>query len=217
MKKSDKGPSPVDKLMERVSALTKPQRIIISAVTFVVIVGLFVWLSLMPKMTKLNDLSTELDSLQTQLATAQREASQLADLRKKNEAAREKYLESKRLLPNEMEIPELLSAISQAGKESHLAFLRFQPHPETAKELFAEMPVTIEVEGSYHNIATFFDKVSGLFRLVNLRDIKVSPQRSSGGEPWNRLVASMQAITYWFLKSQDELDEGNDQGNAPKQ
>ena len=86
-----------------------------------------------------------------------------------------------------------------AGRDAGLDFLLFQPKPETAMEFYAEIPVDITVSGTYHQVAVFFDKVSNLPRIVNIRNIKMAPagQKESGGI----LTTACQAVTYKFIES----------------
>ena len=74
-------------------------------------------------------------------------------------------------LPDKKEIPQLLTTISSLGKESGLNFLLFRPKPEVPKEFYAEIPVEIQVEGSYHEVASFFSRVGNLDRIVNITNV----------------------------------------------
>ena len=104
---------------------------------------------------------------------------------------------AKKALPEKKEIPSLLTGISRAGKDVGLEFLLFQPAAEIKdkKKFYAEIPVSIKVKGSFHNIVMFFDKVARLFRVVNITDIKMS------GKGGTRILdTSCKAITYRFIE-----------------
>jgi len=77
-------------------------------------------------------------------------------------------------LPNSAEIPSLLKSVSDLGKESGLDFLRFAPSGEIKKDFYAEIPVSISVNGDYHSFALFTDKVARYPRIVNLSNITFS-------------------------------------------
>jgi type IV pilus assembly protein PilO len=115
-------------------------------------------------------------------------------------------------LPESAEIPSLLAGISQAGKDAGLEFFLFQPKAEVRKEFFAEIPVDINVSGSYHQVALFFEKVSKLPRVVNIRDIKMTPQSK---EKSGVLTTNCQAVTYKFIDAPAEPPKGK-KGAAPK-
>ena len=48
------------------------------------------------------------------------------------------------------------------ASESSLMIKRFAPASTIAHEIYEDWPITIDVEGTYHNLALFFDRVSRL-------------------------------------------------------
>ena len=184
---------------QNLEKLTKPQRMGIYAATLVVIVALSVWLLLWPKHKKINGLEKQLTQVQQELAVAKRNASELNDWRNKMKQKEAQYKTVMRELPEKEEIPTLLAGISQAGRDAGLDFLLFQPKQENIKGFYAEIPVDINVSGTYHQVAVFFDKVSNLPRIVNIRDIKMSPAAKKDGG--GILTTSCQAVTYKFVEN----------------
>jgi type IV pilus assembly protein PilO len=186
----------------KLEKLTKPQRMGIYAATLVAILGLSVWLLLWPKHTEIKRLEQQLAAVQQELAVAKKNASELNDWRNKMKQKEAKYKTVMRELPEKEEIPTLLAGISQAGRDAGLDFLLFRPKPETAKGFYAEIPVDINVSGTYHQVAVFFDKVSNLPRIVNIRNIKMLP--ASKAEIVGALNTSCQAVTYKFLEESEQ-------------
>jgi type IV pilus assembly protein PilO len=184
---------------QKLEKLTKPQRMGIYAATLIVIIGLSVWLLLWPKHQDIKALEQQLEKAQQELAVAKKNASELNDWRNKMKQKEAQYKKSMRALPEKEEIPSLLAGISQAGRDAGLDFLLFQPKPENVKDFYAEIPVDISVSGSYHQVAVFFDKVSNLPRIVNIRDIKMVPQ--SNKESNGTLATTCQAVTYKFVEN----------------
>lgn len=76
-------------------------------------------------------------------------------------------------LPDKGEIHLLLAKISDKAQDSGLDIKLFQPSPEVKRDFYAEVPVAIEVDGTFHQVATFFDEVGHLDRLVNLLDFSL--------------------------------------------
>ena len=76
-------------------------------------------------------------------------------------------------LPDKGEVHLLLSKISDKAQDSGLDIKIFKPSEEVKKEFYAEVPVEIEVDGTFHQVATFFDEVGNLERLVNLFDFSL--------------------------------------------
>jgi len=102
-------------------------------------------------------------------------------------------------LPNSAEIPSLLKSVSDLGKESGLEFLRFAPSGEVKKEFYAEIPVSISVNGNYHSFALFSDKVAHYPRIVNLSNITFSSPKPSG-DNLVLVTVNCTATTYRFLE-----------------
>jgi type IV pilus assembly protein PilO len=86
----------------------------------------------------------------------QRKRSGVERLAHQDENEETQYRTVMRALPEKEEIPSLLAGVSQAGKDAGLDFLLFKPRPESVKGFYAEIPVDINVAGSYHQVAVFF-------------------------------------------------------------
>ena len=197
MKKNKPSASALAPLFENIEKLTKPQRIGIYAGTLVVLIGLSVWLLFWPKFGTIDALEQQLASVEQELAKAKKNARELNDWRNKMKKKESQYKSVMRALPEKEELPSLLAGISQAGKDAGLEFVLFQPKSEIPKGFYAEIPVEISVNGGYHQIAVFFDKVANLPRIVNLRRIKMSP----ASQKESRLSLACQAVTYKFIES----------------
>ncbi len=101
-------------------------------------------------------------------------------------------------LPDTKEIPDLLSSVSSLGIESGLEIAQFKQRPEQFEDFYAVVPVDILVRGSYHQLATFFDKVGRMARIVNVSDVNIkAPQKPEGSEI--NLETSCAAVTFRFL------------------
>ncbi|MGE0816395.1 MAG: type 4a pilus biogenesis protein PilO [Vicinamibacterales bacterium] len=79
----------------------------------------------------------------------------------------------KAILPEEKDVADLLRRIQTLAAQSSLTIRHFRPRAIAVRELHAEWPIEIEVEGSYHNVGQFFDKVSKLPRIINIGAIEM--------------------------------------------
>ena len=195
-KTTNSGLAPIFEKMER---LSKPQRVGIYAGTLVLILGLSIWILFWPKKQRIDTLETQLKTVQAELAKAKKNAAELNDWRTKMKKKEVQYKTVMKALPEKEEIPSLLAGVSQAGKDAGLEFVLFQPKPESNKEFYAEIPVDISVSGSYHNVALFFDKVSNLPRIVNIRNVTMVPGNKKGAS--GQLKTNCQAVTYKFIEA----------------
>jgi type IV pilus assembly protein PilO len=183
-------------VFEKLEQLSKVQRIAIWAAVLVLVVIGFVYFSYLPKYRQIDKLGASLTRIEEQLETAKRNARQLNAFRKKMQDAEEQFKIVMRALPEKEEIPSLLTGISKAGRDSGLEFILFQPKPEVEKDFYAEIPVAMKVTGNYHGVATFFENVAELNRIVNIRDIDMVPEKDS-----SELIATCTAVTYKFIET----------------
>lgn len=201
MAKNTSAKSNATSFLQNIEKLTKPQRIGIYVGTLVVIIGLSVWLLFWPKYKQIDALNVQLNKVQAELAKTKKNVEKLNFWRTEMKKKEVQYKTVMRALPEKEEIPSLLAGVSEAGKDAGLEFLLFQPKPESKKEFYAEIPVDINVSGTYHQVAVFYDKVSKLPRIVNIRNIKMVPaSKGKEGGTSNTLNTSCQAVTYKFIE-----------------
>ena len=117
-------------------------------------------------------------------------------------------------LPDKKEIPDLLSAISSAGRESGLEVMLFRQKPERFQDFYAEVPVDVLVRGNYHQVATFFDRVGQLDRIVNVSDISMKEPKDDGGKMI--IDTSCSAVTFRFLDEAERERVAKQKAEAAK-
>lgn len=112
-------------------------------------------------------------------------------------------------LPNRKEMESLLVDINQAGLGRGLAFELFKPSPsENVTEFYAELPVSLKVTGSYHDLGAFASDIARMPRIVLLTDLKIDSPNKDG-------PLSMEAVakTYRYL---DDDETASQRKGAPK-
>jgi type IV pilus assembly protein PilO len=150
-----------------------------------------------PKARQLSELRTQVAARQTELegkrsrldarAEAEREVRELTAELKRAQAR----------LPDQREIADLLANIAASGRAAGLDILLFRQKPEVLHDFYAEVPVQMEMRGTYHDVAAFFDRVKRLDRIVNVSDIQLKkPQPDT-----DRVIleASCTSTTFRFL------------------
>lgn len=112
-------------------------------------------------------------------------------------------------LPDKKEIPQLLERISDKARDAGLLVNVFKPQQPQNKNFYAELPIQIEVEGGYHQVATFFDEVGHLERIVNLDQVSMlTPKKGDNG---NIIKTSVVATSFRFL---DESERPKEDGTT---
>ena len=201
----------VNPVFDKLEQLSKIQRIAICAGLLIMFIGAFVYFSYLPKLKKIDQLKNNLSKIEKELEVAKKNARQLNAYRKKMQDAEEQFKIVMRALPENEEIPTLLTGISKSGKDAGLNFLLFQPKPEVKKDFYAEIPVAMKVTGDYHGVATFFENVAELNRIVNIRNIYITPDK--GG---TSLTTTCTAVTYKFIEAADTQKKKSKKSNRKK-
>jgi type IV pilus assembly protein PilO len=180
--------------LEKIEKMRMLHRILILVGSIVLLGGLFVWLVVLPEIGEISKTSKEIVVLNQQLDQAKIRARNLKKFEAEQAEVTAQFREALKLLPNKREIPSLLRTITQLGTDSHLDFLLFSPKKEKAENFYIEIPVAIKVSGTYHNVASFFDKVGRMERIVNILDVSMSPVKPLS----TTLITTCDAVTYRF-------------------
>lgn len=106
-----------------------------------------------------------------------------------------------RQLPGKTEVPSLLVDISQTGLAAGLEEELFRPQGERVREFYAELPITIRLSGTYHELARFVSDVAALPRIVTIHDVSLKKQKDGAG---GDLVMDLTAKTYRYLEEGEE-------------
>ena len=115
-------------------------------------------------------------------------------------------------LPEGREIADLLSNIAASARAVGLDLTLFRQKPESYSEFYADVPVQMEMRGTYHELAAFMDRVKRLDRIVNVSDIQLRRPRVEGDVVL--LDASCTATTFRFLDEQERKIRAEQQQKA---
>ena len=85
----------------------------------------------------------------------------------------------KPILPEEKDVGDLLRRVQTLATQSNLQIRGFRPQAITTKEMHAEWPIALQLEGNYHNLGLFLDRVSKFPRIINIGEPRRSPRRTT--------------------------------------
>jgi len=134
--------------------------------------------------------------LQKQIRALEATANKLPDFQREVQALEARLDQQKRVLPPEKEMPDLMRRLQYLAAQSSLAIRAFTPATPVQKDFYQEIPIQIDVDGTYHNYGAFLDRVSRMSRLVNVGNVKI---KSQSKQTINDTVAiSAVATTYVY-------------------
>ncbi|HUV23365.1 MAG TPA: type 4a pilus biogenesis protein PilO [Gammaproteobacteria bacterium] len=108
-----------------------------------------------------------------------------------------------RQLPETTEVESLLVDVSQTGLAAGLEIKKFKPSDEEKKGFYAELPITLQVSGSFHQLATFVSGLAALPRIVTISDMQLEPSKKDDATS-GKLNMSATAKTYRYLQEDEQ-------------
>lgn len=194
----------MSQLLDRYTRLPRSQRLLLVGLGYLVVCVVFFFSLISPTLAEIDSAKSVQEQLTTKRNQVRTRAENRASFEAELEGLAAQLKQALKELPNDREIPVLLSEIDGHARKSGLDVRRFQPLPEVLHEYFADVPVQLVMDGSFHEIGIFFDRVRKMSRIVSVQDIEMSDPVESGSE--TTLKVSAQAVTYRFL-TEKEIEE----------
>jgi len=130
---------------------------------------------------------------------------ELPKLQKRQEELQDELARAVRKLPDEKEIPNLLTQVNRLGQDAGLVFTLFKPGTTKRDEFVNEIPIIIKAEGDYHALGRFFD--------VNITDLKMDQAKTVRGRTGGGTISGeFTATTYTFAGTQEAAPDDTRRG-----
>ncbi len=136
------------------------------------------------------------EALQKEIRALEVTANKLQEFQREVQLLEAKLETLKRVLPPERETPDLMRRVQSLASQSFLTVRKFTPTTPIQKDFYQEVPINMELSGTYHNLGLFFDRISRLSRLVNVRNLKLKATAKATAS--NTIEAAGQALTYVY-------------------
>ncbi|HBL27289.1 MAG TPA: hypothetical protein DD490_10690, partial [Acidobacteria bacterium] len=114
-----------------------------------------------------------LADLQSKIQEGRAAKAQLPKFREEIRQLEEELGKLLRILPARRNTPDLLRRIRALAEQGDFALKRFTPKEMTDQEFFSEWPIEIALDGTYHNLALFFDRISRFSRIINIENLQI--------------------------------------------
>jgi type IV pilus assembly protein PilO len=141
----------------------------------------------------------QLENLRKDIGQLEVITAKLPDFQREVSVLEMKLETLKRILPPEKETPDLVRKLQNLAAESQLRIKQFNPGSMVSRDFYQEFPISLEVDGTYHNLASFFDRMSRLTRVVNAAGLKITAKQDQ--TPSNTISAQCTATTYIYVES----------------
>lgn len=200
--------------MEKILDRPKAQKLGILVGLIILISAAFYSLLYSPQADEIAKLNESIEAAQTERSIKQKRAANLPKLQKELGELDVRLKEAIAQLPSKKEIADLLSSIATKAQESGLDINLFRPRPENYKDFYAEIPVEINIKGTFHNVIMFFDAVGRLTRLVNIDNVGFKNPKVTGDQMVLEFTTT--AITYRFLEEAERNKIAEEKAKALK-
>jgi type IV pilus assembly protein PilO len=183
---------------DNVGQWPKAAKITLAIFIAIVVLVLGYFLLISDKITTLDNYAAEEVTLKSQYKIKYHVAANLELFEQQMKEAEALFANQLRSLPESHETPGLLDDITFVGTTSGLKFVKLNWQPEVTREIYIELPIDIEVVGSYHEFGNFVSKIAGLPRIVTLHDFDVDINNMENG----LLGLKLQAKTYRYREAE---------------
>ncbi|MDV2080202.1 type IV pilus inner membrane component PilO [Marinobacter xestospongiae] len=171
-----------------------PIKGIVVLLVFGLILGGGYWFFVKDQYSRLDQVVAKEAELKQQYESKAYKVANLQIFKNQMEEMEETFSALIQQLPSDTEVPGLLEDITNTALGSGLSLQEVKLQPEQQRDFYAELPISIRVSGTYHELATFVSSVAALPRIVTLHDLTIQPVGGDGEE----LAMQVTARTYRY-------------------
>jgi type IV pilus assembly protein PilO len=176
-------------------------------------VAAFFYLKASPMQEEMAQRQRKLEALQADIRKSQAIAQRLPQFRAEVGELETRLETLKNVLPEEKDMGDLLRRLHTLAVQSNLTIRKFKPAPQPiTRELHAEIPINLEIDGAYHNLGLFFDRVSKFPRIIHVGNIDVKAKDKQ--EPNSTITADFVATTFVLLENKPQPETGKGKGKG---
>jgi type IV pilus assembly protein PilO len=136
-------------------------------------VGLFYYFYAAPVIAEQAGQQVQLNALREDIRKGMAVAGKLQQFRAEVAELQKRLDGLRAILPEEKDFGDLLRSLQTLAMQSNQTIRLFTPGPVVTKELHAEWPINVELDGTYHNLGMFFDRISRFSRIINIGDVRI--------------------------------------------
>ena len=179
--------------------------------------GAFYYYVETPRQEAMAGRARELSAIRGRIRTGQDTARQLPEFRRQVAELEARLDSLKPILPDERDAGDLLRRVQTLAVQSNLQVLAFRPQAITTREMHAEWPIALELQGNYHNLGLFLDRVSKFPRIINIGNMELEQKEEPTGAA--SMTINCTATTFVLVDAppaEAEAGKGGKKGPAKK-
>lgn len=165
----------------------------IGVVIAAILAGFYFWVY-KPSLEEIAQLDTQIAALDAKITRGLEMKGKLEQFRREFFLLREKMREAEEVLGDRPAVEILLANIASLANQTGLTVRQFNPQPERQQAFYGEIPVQLDVYGSYHELGRFFEKVANETRIMNVTNISIKT-----GEGASTVQATCVLTAFWFI------------------
>jgi type IV pilus assembly protein PilO len=145
----------------------------------IAVTGAFWYFYAQPTQASIATRSAELKTMRGEIDRGLATAKQLPEFRRSVAVLQVELDRLRTVLPQERDVADLLRRVQGMATQSNLSILGFTPQAVATKELHAEWPIGLSLEGTYHDLGSFFDRISKFPRIININGITIKAKENA--------------------------------------
>ena len=169
--------------------------LIIGAVLF----GFFYYLQYAPTSKTIDRIETDIEDVESKIRIAERQEGKLKQLKEEIANYEATLEELKLILPEESEVSQIIKKIQSIISSARLKIGKFAEQKKSTKKVYIEVPYSISLEGTYHNLGVFFDQLSRLQKIFTVNNLSIVPIKKKISD--YSITANFNTSTYIYKKA----------------
>jgi type IV pilus assembly protein PilO len=165
-----------------------------------------------PAQASINTRQAQLATIRADINRGLTTARRLPEFRRQVEDLQAQLDRLRPVLPEEKDVADLLRRIQGMATQSNLQIRGFKPQPVATRQMYAEWPIGLELDGTYHNLGSFLERVSKFPRIINVTGIHIKTKDDAG--PNETITAQCTATTFVLVEPSKVVDSAPARGKA---
>jgi type IV pilus assembly protein PilO len=176
-------------------------------------VGAFWYFYASPAQAELATKRAEVEQLQSSISAGLATAKRLPEFRREVTGLEAQLDRMRTVLPEEQDVADLLRRVQAMATQSNLQIKGFTPAAVTRRELHAEWPIGLKLEGNYHDLGAFLERVSKFPRIINVGALHIASRENQTS--LTTVTADCTAMTFVLMKDPPPDDAKNKKKSKP--